>query len=387
MQIDTATYNKAQRYAPGHGYGPQYPNGPARRPRDAIRSIVIHTTNGRRGTRFEHEARFLYRSSDVSAHYLVGKAGQVVEFLDPRWIAWHAGTVNDPKCDNDSSIGIENHLTTGENWTPAMHKALRELVLTLLRTYPSIETVVTHRAVAVFAQGPRVGQLGRKTDPVGWDDASFAAWRTEVFAAARSEQRGATDQVDLRGVLLGAPTVDADRAIKYISTRGSTGEYTPYDIQSIVASYWRHATAGGVDPALLVAQMIHETGNLASWWAARPRRNPAGLGVTGEWRRRRPSGDDWQEDATTGQWRRGYAFASWDLAVRAHVGHILCYALADSAMNPEQRVLSLSSPRRQAIPLKWRGSAVLVTDLNGKWAVPGPQYGQRILDIRKAMGK
>jgi Mannosyl-glycoprotein endo-beta-N-acetylglucosaminidase len=43
------------------------------------------------------------------------------------------------------------------------------------------------------------------------------------------------------------------------------------------------AGAVGLDPALTIAQSIKETGWFKSWWYQEPRRNPAGIGVSGAW--------------------------------------------------------------------------------------------------------
>ena len=82
------------------------------------------------------------------------------------------------------------------------------------------------------------------------------------------------------------------------------GEYTDADVRHILEQYFTVAPSVGLDPLLAVAQMELETANLSSDWAARPRRNPAGIGVTG------------QPDA-------GISFPSWVLSVRAHLGRLL----------------------------------------------------------------
>lgn len=177
MNIDTTTFDKAAKYAVGTGYGPVVSGGPAKRVSGEILSIVIHTTNNAKVTTFSGEAGFLYTSPNVSAHFLNGKEGQVVQFLDPKWIAWHTGAVNDRDCGNMHAIGIENHFCMPDlGWPRAMRDSLTELCIMLLKQYPSIKKIVTHRSVAV----PR----GRKIDPSGWNDADFVDWRTRVFVLA-----------------------------------------------------------------------------------------------------------------------------------------------------------------------------------------------------------
>lgn len=148
--------------------------GYGRRPPGVVpSSILIHTTNSpHKNTAFADEAKYLRNSTAVSAHYLVGKAGQIAQILDPSWEAWHAGVAL-PPWKNDFSIGIENHVSQGEQWTDAMHDALTWLVRKLMAQYSIKQALVeTHRKVALPA--------GRKTDPEGWPDTFFYAWRDRL---------------------------------------------------------------------------------------------------------------------------------------------------------------------------------------------------------------
>jgi hypothetical protein len=89
--------------------------------------------------------------------------------------------------------------------------------------------------------------------------------------------------------------------------------YSGGDRQLVAWLYWDTCTVVGVDPLIAVAQLVHETANLTSWWSQRPRRNPAGIGVTGA------------NDPKTGE-PLGVHFPGWSWAVRAHVGRLLAYA-------------------------------------------------------------
>jgi hypothetical protein len=89
--------------------------------------------------------------------------------------------------------------------------------------------------------------------------------------------------------ILASPGADMNRAASAILARPH-GEYTEHDIrQVIVPAYFELCGSVGMDPILAIAQMIHETANLASFWAARPQRNPAGIGVTGQHQLERPA--------------------------------------------------------------------------------------------------
>lgn len=77
-----------------------------------------------------------------------------------------------------------------------------------------------------------------------------------------------------------SPRALAGRAERYLVQRPH-GEYSDDDVRTIVRRYYATAQAVGLDPLLVVAQMVQETAHLTSFWSQRPRRNPAGIGVTG----------------------------------------------------------------------------------------------------------
>lgn len=78
--------------------------------------------------------------------------------------------------------------------------------------------------------------------------------------------------------------------------------------------------------------------------------------------------------ATGGSSIRGAKFASPEEGVLAHLQHLFAYA--STAALPSS--YPLADPRFRFVS---RGSAVVWTDLNGKWAVPGTSYGQSILSL------
>lgn len=146
------------------------------------KSIIIHTTNGQRYSSYKSEANYIYTTPKISAHYLIGKQGQITQFLNPLTMrAWHAGAVNDPRFNNNNSIGIECHYTPGEGfWTEQMRQALSWLVQMLAKKHLIAlpELVDTHRRVAI----PK----GRKIDPSGFEDAEFYVWRNRLFEVPKT---------------------------------------------------------------------------------------------------------------------------------------------------------------------------------------------------------
>ena len=118
------------------------------------------------------------RSVEVSAHFVVRREGELLQFVSCADRAWHAGRSSfqgRENC-NDFSIGIELEGLEGEAFAPAQYRALTRLLRDLRAAYP-IEHVAGHEHVAP----------GRKADPgaafdwrglqavLGWPAACFPA--------------------------------------------------------------------------------------------------------------------------------------------------------------------------------------------------------------------
>jgi AmpD protein len=114
----------------------------------------------------EHPYFAEIRGIEVSAHLLIRRCGEVVQFVDLRERAWHAGQscfAGRDNC-NDYSIGIELEGTDEEAYTDRQYETLAALTRTLLAHYPGIDAnrIVGHSDIA-----PE-----RKTDPgpaFDWD--------------------------------------------------------------------------------------------------------------------------------------------------------------------------------------------------------------------------
>lgn len=95
----------------------------------------------------------------VSAHLLVRRDGELVQFVPLTARAWHAGKSSWQGRDacNDYSIGIECEGADEVPYTEAQYVTLRVLLPLLLEAYPAItrDRIVGHSNVAP----------GRKTDP------------------------------------------------------------------------------------------------------------------------------------------------------------------------------------------------------------------------------
>ena len=117
---------------------------------------------------------------------------------------------------------------------------------------------------------------------------------------------------------------------------------------------YEEANAEGVRAEVVFAQAMLETGWLQFGGSVKAEQcNFAGLGAV---------------NSTTG----GASFPDVKTGIRAQVQHLKAYASTDSLKS------TVVDPRFNLVK---RGSAPYLTDLNGKWAVPGENYGQSIKSI------
>lgn len=99
------------------------------------------------------------RDLEVSAHLLIRRSGELVQYVNLWSRAWHAGQsrLGDRENCNDFSIGIELEGTDCSAFEPAQYNTLNELVKTLVDYFPQIrrDRIVGHSDIAP----------GRKSDP------------------------------------------------------------------------------------------------------------------------------------------------------------------------------------------------------------------------------
>jgi hypothetical protein len=193
--------------------------------------------------------------------------------------------------------------------------------------------------------------------------------------------------------MLGAPGATIEACARVILAKPHGG-YSESDVAHvIVPAYFAVCLRVSLDPLLLIAQMIHETGNLTSWWSQRERRNPAGIGVTGMRKPQRPARGDWQK-GPDGQWWAGCVFASWaDDAIPAHAGRILAYVFSDAQLRSGPPSLLLDSQAAlietalalRPLPSSFRGMAPTLRGLNRRWAYPGQTYAQQVARVANTL--
>lgn len=96
------------------------------------------------------------RGVQVSAHFVIRRDGEVLQFVDADRRAWHAGRSSWRGRDNcnDVSVGIELEGLEGLHFEPAQYAALARLLRAIGRRHP-VREAVGHEHVAP----------GRKADP------------------------------------------------------------------------------------------------------------------------------------------------------------------------------------------------------------------------------
>ena len=115
----------------------------------------------------------------VSAHFLIRRDGEIVQFVSTDDRAWHAGEScweRRSNC-NDFSIGIEVEGCDKEHYEMTQYRALAQLIRAVQNQYPAIQhnAIVGHSDIAPT----------RKTDPGPAFD-----WLqlTQLLGAVRGEQ-------------------------------------------------------------------------------------------------------------------------------------------------------------------------------------------------------
>lgn len=109
----------------------------------------------------EHEHEYFSEIAGllVSAHFLIRRDGELVQYVPLQRRAWHAGEscFERREACNDFSVGIELEGVDDKNYEGIQYSKLAALITALLNAYPSLSSdrIVGHSDVSP----------GRKTDP------------------------------------------------------------------------------------------------------------------------------------------------------------------------------------------------------------------------------
>ena len=132
---------------------------------------------------------------------------------------------------------------------------------------------------------------------------------------------------------------------------------------SVLAEYYvRYCAEAGLRADLLWAQMIHETGyGMYGGDVMSEQNNYAGIGATGGG-------------------APGATFPTAEAGVMAQVAHMVAYVYTSS---PVAWANATTDPRFDSVSP--HGVASVLSDLDGRWAVPGTGYGESIETIARAI--
>jgi hypothetical protein len=174
---------------------------------------------------------------------------------------------------------------------------------------------------------------------------------------------GEPTRVTTRSLFLAPPRATKARVARYVVGRPHFPR-TDEEARLIAELYHEIASSGGLDPVLVTAQMVLETGNLRSRWSQPPHRNMAGIGVT--------SSEMDPDDVPK--------FRSWKAAVTGHVGRLLAYAIPLGEENATQRKLIGKALEARLLDDSKRGIARSPRGLTGTWAAD-PDYATSIVRV------
>jgi hypothetical protein len=169
--------------------------------------------------------------------------------------------------------------------------------------------------------------------------------------------------------LISPPRVSTKRLVMYIACHKLDG-YDEDDVRAISATYVATCTESGLDPLLVVSQLLLECDHLTSASAKPTQLNPIGVGIgSSESGRRASKNQD-----------RLPLFASWTEVAHVHAGILLACALPKGAESPRQRALIEHAAKWRPVPAALRGSAPTVDRLAAAWGAES-DYARKIRDI------
>lgn len=215
----------------------------------------------------------------------------------------------------------------------------------LLLPLSNSEAAKKHRSVK--NSGSVISQKGNLQDFI----------KTPSVPAKNSSSQDKIGRYDSNPTILGAPVATEEQCVKYLLKVNPHPKING-KAQELVRSYYQEGEKNGVRPDIAFAQALHETGFFRYGGSVKASQNNfCGLGSV---------------NARAG----GAKFDDLETGVKAHIQHIMAYS---TTRHPHGKIVD---PRYDVVMRTNNfGTARYWTDLNGKWAVPGHGYGEKILAI------
>lgn len=383
-----------------------------------VRAIVLHIAQGGASGSLDWLTN---PKSKVSSHFFITKLGLIYQLVSLADTAWCNGLIPTPngwltpsrvpvtprwaglisgKNPNGYTVSVEHEGKSGQPLTPQMREAQERLLAWLAEAF------------AWSSYAPAANLIGHgDINPVdkmfcpgtAFDFGAIAQRVNTRLAPPPDTTAPGMALLTEQSTILSAPRCTIEQLQAYL-LRGPIGGYTPDDIKkNILPAYWRICVAVGVDPLVAIAQLVVETtdewqgkrGPLCSFWAQRPQRNPAGIGVDGSYTHSADEGyvKGYTFNTQRRRWEKGISFATWaDDAIPAHIGRLLAYATKPGERSQEQMQLVARAMSYRLLPAELHGSAPRLKAL-GKahnptgqgWASPGTDYGAHIARVANAI--
>lgn len=225
---------------------------------------------------------------------------------------------------------------------------------------PSWRTKQREAEASLLGEGSETGAVGA-VGVISFDPKREAALAAAVAAASPSQPSPTPAGPSTRAVSQGGATPltgiwggTAEELTRYLLRNEPAPRFT-VPTETLAGYYVKYAAEVGLRADVLWAQMLHETGFGAYGGSVSPgQNNYAGIGATG-------GGEP------------GIVFATAEAGVMAHVAHMVAYVFTE---NRATWVNSITDPRYDMVSP--RGVARVLSDLDGRWAVPGDGYGAAI---------
>ncbi|MDQ3525503.1 MAG: SH3 domain-containing protein [Chloroflexota bacterium] len=223
-----------------------------------------------------------------------------------------------------------------------------------LRAGPDASYAV-QTVVPAGVQVALTGQTNNGYHAVSWN--GFNGWIFSAYLDIEGTSTPATVIFRASDSIVGPVRGSVDEAMAFANAYGAD---RIDEVERYIVETYRLAPEIGFDPAILVAQSAHETGNWrSSWW--NERLNPAGIGVTG---------DPAQNAASP-------IFPSGTIAARAQIAHMHAEVYGSSRPLPD--ILQGVDPTYQRVfEAGWAGTIRTIEDLTGTWAVD-PEYHNKLV--------
>lgn len=162
--------------------------------------------------------------------------------------------------------------------------------------------------------------------------------------------------------IMGANLATKEQCVKYLLNKNPLPLLT-VSPEELVNDFYREGAIEGVRPDVAFAQSLHETGFFRYGGdVIALQNNYAGIGTTGA--------------VVNNKRVKGHTFKNANEGVTAQIQHLLGYA---STRPPKKVIVDPRYALLKTTP--YFGKAQTWIGLNGKWAVPGKTYGQKVLQI------